>query len=72
MPEIADVTIWSNGIVMTFDQDGNQLDEYQGRFVELRGRIAADAPEHAKFYIGSWPDRIEITRSQFESESWNT
>ena len=34
--EIADVIRWKNGMVMVFDQDGDQMTDYQGRWKDVK------------------------------------
>jgi hypothetical protein len=36
-------------MVMVFDENGEELPEYQGRYNEVRDRIVADAPTGAVF-----------------------
>ncbi|OLB44099.1 MAG: hypothetical protein AUH05_05125 [Ktedonobacter sp. 13_2_20CM_53_11] len=33
------VILWSNGMVMVFDDDGEQMTQYQGRFENVQKRI---------------------------------
>ena len=40
-PYIKSVIIWQNGIVMCFDQDGQQMPEYQGPEEEVIPKIRA-------------------------------
>lgn len=42
-PDVQKVILWSNGLVMTFDANGDQLPEYQGRISRnrLRDRLQA-------------------------------
>jgi hypothetical protein len=53
-------------MVMVFDEDGEQLPEYQGRYVEVKEKIMADAPAGAIF--NHWfghsfkPDMVETKR----------
>ncbi len=51
---IAVVTLFSNGMVMVFDEKGEQVGEHQGRACDVLRRILAEAPVEAKFYIGSY------------------
>jgi hypothetical protein len=38
-----------NDMVMVFDEEGEQMPEYQGPYDEVRDRILADAPAGAIF-----------------------
>ena len=51
---INDVIKFSNGIVIVFDEKGEQLHEYQGRYEEVRDKIRADAPQSARFFHSVW------------------
>jgi len=52
---INEVIRFSNDIVLVFDEKGEQLPEFQGRYEEVRARILAYAPKEAKFFHGDWP-----------------
>lgn len=43
-PTMAKAYVFSNGMVMAFDQFGQQMAEYQGRFEEVAAKITADFP----------------------------
>lgn len=51
---IKDVLRFQNGEVMVFDERGEQLPEYQGRYDEVKEKILADAPASAQFFRGGW------------------
>ena len=56
MPEtkiIAQVILWTNGMVATFDQFGEQMPEYQGHYGEVRDKIRA-AGYRGRWYLGEW------------------
>ena len=38
------------GIVIVFDEDGEQLSEYQGLYEEVKDKILRDAPPGAAFF----------------------
>jgi hypothetical protein len=43
-----------NDVVMVFDEDDEQITEYQGRYEDVKERILMDAPPGAMF--GNWLD----------------
>lgn len=45
---------WANGMVIVFDEKGNQLPEYQGKIGDVRDKILADAPADAVLCVGDW------------------
>ena len=49
--KITTVIKYSNGIVLVFDQNGEQMPDYQGRYSDVKDRILADAPESAEFRV---------------------
>ena len=55
-----------NDMVMVFDEEGEQMPEYQGSYDDVRDRIMADAPAGAVF--NHWfghsirPDRVPVKR----------
>jgi hypothetical protein len=65
------VQLWSNGMVMVFDNSGQQMPDYQGRFLDRREAILRDAPPKAMFAIGTWGEgTVPMTREQFASVAW--
>jgi len=47
---IQNVIKFRNGVVIVFDQDGEQIPEYQGHYDQVRDMILKDAPPTASFY----------------------
>ena len=45
---------FQNGMVMVFDESGEQMLAYQGRYEEVGAKILAYAPKSAKFFHGTW------------------
>jgi hypothetical protein len=67
------VYLWSNGMVMTFDEKGDQMPDYQGRLPAVRDRILADAPDSAEFVIGQWRGSTrKATRQEFATALYQT
>ncbi len=52
--EIRKVVKWQNGIVMVFDQFGQQMPGYQGRYEEVREKILAAATDKTEFSGAEW------------------
>ncbi|KKL51171.1 hypothetical protein LCGC14_2298160 [marine sediment metagenome] len=46
--EIATIVRWKNGNVMVFDQNGDQIPEYQGRWNDVKYSIVRDMPDHVE------------------------
>ena len=44
-----------NGLVVVFDEEGEQMPEFQGRYQDVRAKILAQAPEGANFFHGGYP-----------------
>ena len=38
------------GMVMVFDENGEQIPEYQGQYDEMKEKVLTDAPPDAVFY----------------------
>jgi hypothetical protein len=53
---ITTVIRWQNGMVTVFDEEGEQIPMYQGRYDEHREAILRDAPPSALFCYGHWRD----------------
>jgi hypothetical protein len=43
-PTMAKAYVFQNGMVMAFDQFGQQMAEYQGRFEDVAAKIREDFP----------------------------
>lgn len=59
-PHIKHVYVWKDpdnpksGMVMVFDQYGEQMTEYQGRYEEVAEKIKADAGPDVEYFGGVW------------------
>ena len=56
-----------NNMVMVFDEDGEQIPEYQGQYEAVKERILKDAPPGAIF--GRWLD-YETDIQTVSREEW--
>lgn len=57
---------FSNGMVIVFDEKGEQLPEYQGRYEEAKDKILADAPPSARFFNAEWM----VSGGEIPREEW--
>ena len=57
---IKEVIKFQNGMVMVFDEKGEQIPAYQGRYQEVRAKILARAPGGAKFFHGIWGKSVIV------------
>jgi len=66
------VYLWSNGMVMVFDDEGEQVTELQGPKHVATAKLLDVNLEKARFYMGNWETRelIEIPRDSFFCEAW--
>lgn len=64
---IKSVYLFSNGMVMVFNHDGEQIPDYQGRHDEVVELIAREAPETASFKSAQWRPFMScaLTREEF-------
>ena len=44
----------NDGMVIVFDEQGEQISEYQGRYEDVRDRLIKEAPPGARFVL--FPD----------------
>jgi hypothetical protein len=49
---------FANGLVMVFDEDGEQIPEYQGRWTEKREEILRDAQAWTEFYGADFREKV--------------
>ena len=47
---------WGDGMVMVFDEKGEQIPKYQGQYEDVKGSILKDALTDAVFSHGFWDD----------------
>lgn len=69
---IKEVFLFTNGMVMVFDDVGQQMSEYQGKFSEVKQKILDNSninPRNpTRFYICRWKHwQNEFTREEFAS-----
>ena len=43
---------WRNGMVMVFDEEGEQITKYQGQYEDVKEHVLEDAPPDAVFTHG--------------------
>lgn len=64
--EIAKVYHWQNGMVMAFDERGAALDDYQGRYEEMKEKILRDSTDKTEFFKGYWQISYEpVMKEEF-------
>lgn len=63
---IKNVIKFSNGIVVVFDEKGEQMPKYQGRYEQVKAKILAHAPKSAEFFHGAW----ELSPNAIPREEW--
>lgn len=67
---IAKVILWKNGVVMVFDELGQQMPEYQGTVSDVATKIMLDSTPRTEFYRGAWNDgHSRITNTEFAMEA---
>lgn len=71
MGKIAEVILWTNGMVMVFDVDGKQIHYLQGYFNDVHDIILAAVNPDTKYFFGKWHEtKIEVTFDQWTSNKW--
>lgn len=63
---INQVVKFQNDIVVVFDENGEQMPEYQGRYDDVKERILADAHENAEFFHAVW----NLSENAVPREEW--
>ena len=65
---ISKVILYSNYVVMVFDENGMQIPRYQGLYKEVAKKIVKDAPTQTKFYTCIWREEpISISIEDFKT-----
>lgn len=64
---IKTVIRFQNDMVMIFDEEGEQILEYQGQYQDAKGNILRDAPPDAVFAHGfsDTGDLIKVSREEW-------
>lgn len=55
---------WTNGMVMVFDEQGQQIADLQGPYEEVVAKIVEQAVPTTHFYTAAWKgpnSRVELT-----------
>lgn len=64
---IRTVYLWANGMLMVFDDNGEQMPQYQGPMRSYLGPVLRDATPETEWRIGSWRHgAVEASRGEFE------
>ena len=63
---LAQVYAFTNGMVMAFDRDGEQVPELQGRIEEAKPGILKHCEPETEFWIAKWRD----WRQRVDREIW--
>jgi len=72
MAQIKMVVLLSDGMVLAFDERGEQVPECQGRLLVVREKLRDLVGDGTRFYIGVWGTGIlETNRECFFSECWD-
>ena len=67
MKNIKTVVHYRNDMVMVFDENCEQMSNYQGIYAEVKDKILRDAPSTAKFFKADYlkADNTSIGRGDF-------
>ena len=63
---ISHVIKFQNGIVLVFDDTGEQMPQYQGMYEQVKAKILAHAPKSATFFHGTW----KLSRNAVLRKEW--
>jgi hypothetical protein len=56
MAIVKSCTIWTNGIVMSFDEKGEQIPGYQGFILDIAEKLKIGCDENTKWTFGNWSE----------------
>ncbi len=59
MAIVKSCTIWTNGIVMSFDEKGEQIPEYQGFILDISEKLKTGCDENTKWTFGKWGEWLQ-------------
>jgi hypothetical protein len=67
--KITTVVISQNGMVLVFDQWGEQMPEYQGRFEKVHDKILMNSDNDVEFYARDWQSQT-LTPLEYFFPPW--
>jgi hypothetical protein len=67
---ISEVIKLANGMVLVFDEKGEQMPEFQGRYEAVRTKILVRVPKEAKFYHGTWNPLGRRIKGEVPRKEW--
>lgn len=65
---IKDVIKWSNGMVMVFNENGEQMGQFQGKYEDVKERILKnDASKFTEYFYADWRGGLKEEKTK---ETW--
>jgi hypothetical protein len=52
-------TIWTNGMVTSFDEKGEQISEYGGFILDIAEKLKSGCDENTKWKFGRWAEWVQ-------------
>lgn len=59
MTKVKECAIWTNGLVMSFDEKGEPIPEYQGFILDIAEKLKSGCDENTKWIFGNWGEWAE-------------
>jgi hypothetical protein len=56
MTKIKECIIWTNGTVLSLDEKGEQIPEYQGFILDIADKLKDNCDENTKWSFGKWQE----------------
>lgn len=56
MTKIKECIIWTNGMVMSLDEKGEQIPEYQGFILDIADKLKDNCDENTIWRFGKWQE----------------
>lgn len=65
---IKKVYLWTNGAVTVFDENGEQVERYQGMHAQVADLVLCNDTPETEYYLNSWQEAgmKKITRDDFK------
>ena len=54
MAIVEECSIWTNGMVISFDEKGEQIPEYGGFILDIAEKLKVGCDENTKWIFGEW------------------
>lgn len=70
---IKEAILFENEMVMVFDENGEQIPEYQGRHSKVVAKVILNSTDKTVFKFAKWKESVvlvEVSKEQWQFNTW--